>query len=125
MGYDGDLGSGSVESRLVIALALMAGLLFTTMPITIVGGAFASAWEKKEVIEVALNMQELLLERGLQPRDVEEVFKEFYEDGSGTLDWDEFRHALQVLRARHIAKAEPLPNRYRFLEEGDSRCSTA
>ena len=97
LGYDGDLGSGSLASRILICVALIAGVLFTTMPITIVGNAFAVAWEKKEVIEVALNVQELLIERGLEPRDVEEVFKEFDEDGSGTLDMDEFRHALRVL----------------------------
>ena len=47
LGYEDDLGSGSVESRLLIALTLVCGLLFTTMPITIVGGAFAAAWERK------------------------------------------------------------------------------
>lgn len=31
------------------------------------------------------------------PRLTHTVFKEFDRDGSGTLDWDEFRHALRVL----------------------------
>ena len=52
----------------MISLALVCGLLFTTMPITIVGGAFAAAWEKKEVIEVALNVQvEMLYFERLTP----------------------------------------------------------
>ena len=50
--FDGHFGTESLPSRLVIALALLAGLLLTTMPITILGGAFASAWEQKEVVEV-------------------------------------------------------------------------
>ena len=46
---------------------------------------------------MALNVHEHLLERGLEPHNVGEVFKEFDRDGSGTLDWDEFRHAMRVL----------------------------
>jgi hypothetical protein len=104
LGYDGDLGSSMLtgrgvrfESRFLIAAALICGVILTTMPITIIGNAFAAAWEKKEVIEVAMDVQEFLQERGLKPRDVENVFKEFDPDGSGTLDWDEFHGAMQVL----------------------------
>lgn len=96
-GYEDDLGSGSPQSRLVIALAVLCGVLFTTMPITIVGNAFATAWEKKEVIEVALKVRDLLEERGLQPRDVALVFNEFDLDGTGTVDFQEFRTAMCVL----------------------------
>ena len=49
LGYDGNLGTQGAASQLVIAVALLCGLLLTTMPITIIGGAFASAWEQKEV----------------------------------------------------------------------------
>ena len=97
LGYDGDLGSSSYESRLLIAVALICGVLFTTMPITIIGNAFAAAWDKKEVIEVAMDVQEFLQERGLKPQDVRDVFKEFDPDGSGTLDWDEFQGAMRTL----------------------------
>jgi len=82
------------------AAALICGVILTTMPITIIGNAFAAAWEKKEVIEVAMDVQEFLQERGLKPRDVENVFKEFDPDGSGTLDWDEFYGAMQVLNSK-------------------------
>jgi len=107
LGYDGDLGSSMLtghgvrfESRFLIAAALICGVILTTMPITIIGNAFAAAWEKKEVIEVAMDVQEFLQERGLKPRDVENVFKEFDPDGSGTLDWDEFHGAMQVLNSK-------------------------
>lgn len=85
------------ESRFLIAAALICGVILTTMPITIIGNAFAAAWDKKEVIEVAMDVQEFLQERGMKARDVENVFKEFDPDGSGTLDWDEFHGAMQVL----------------------------
>ena len=40
LGFDGYLGSGKLGGRLIIAMGLVAGLVFTTMPITIVGEAF-------------------------------------------------------------------------------------
>merc|ERR1719409_2212936 len=47
-----------------------------------------------------MDVQEFLQERGLKPRDVENVFKEFDPDGSGTLDWEEFYGAMQVLNSK-------------------------
>jgi len=97
LGYDGDLGSGAAPGRLVIALALLVGLLLTTMPITMIGGAFASAWDKKEVVEVAMRVQQWLQDRALTPNDVKKVFKEFDTNGNGELDFDEFKRAMRVL----------------------------
>ena len=63
LGYEGDFGSGSWESKLVYATAVIIGIGFTTMPMTIIGEAFASSWEEKEKLEVAVRMQELLFVR--------------------------------------------------------------
>lgn len=97
LGYDGSLGTGHPVSRLVVACALLCGLLFTTMPITIIGGAFATAWEQKEVVEVAMKVQELLVERGHSAREVRLVFDAFDSDGNCALDWFEFKRAMRVL----------------------------
>ena len=98
LGYDGHLGTEQPLSRLVIALALICGLLFTTMPITVLGGAFAAAWEQKEVVEVAMKVQEFLLKHGRSEKDVKLVFDAFDTDGSRELDWNEFKAALRVLQ---------------------------
>ena len=82
LGFDGHMGTEQPASRLVIALALVCGLLFTTMPITVLGGAFAAAWEQKEVVEVAMKVQELLFENGHGANDVRLVFDAFDSDGS-------------------------------------------
>ena len=52
LGYDGPMGSGGSPGQCLIAIAIVAGLLLTTMPITVIGEAFRQAWEKKEMIEV-------------------------------------------------------------------------
>ena len=90
----------SSPGRLVEAAALLGGLLFTTMPITILGNNFSKAWERREVIEVASRVQEMLVERGHSIDDVQLVFREFDNDGSNALDWFEFREAMNVLDVR-------------------------
>ena len=148
LGYDGYLGSGAVGGQVVIAVALVCGLLFTTMPITIMcvqsplpslasmrqlfslslsfhvwplappsvppslplihltlghmffrrsGEAFRAAWEKKELIEVQMRIQELLIDRGLALSELHRIFAEFDTSGDMQLDWGEFKRALRKL----------------------------
>jgi glutathionylspermidine synthase len=42
------------------------GVVLTTMPITMIGDAFASSWDERERLEVAARVQAALLERGLE-----------------------------------------------------------
>ena len=67
----------------IIAVAIVAGLLLTTMPITFIGEAFRRAWDKKEILEMAMGIQDMLSKRGKGLDDLEIVFKELDEDGSG------------------------------------------
>ena len=96
-GYDGDYGSGTWASQVVYGFAVVLGIGFTTMPITIIGEAFASSWEEKEKLEVSVRMHELLLERGLTPNELNVIFQDFDITGDGALDYHEFKHALHTL----------------------------
>jgi hypothetical protein len=97
LGYDGYLGNNHPGSRLIIAFALMMGLLFTTMPITIIGEAFRAAWEKKELVEVQMKIQNILQDRGLTLNQLHSIFSEFDTSGDMQLDWGEFKAALKKL----------------------------
>lgn len=65
LGYDGHHGLQGPAQRVVFACAIVCGLLFTTMPITVIGEAFRSAWERKELVEMQMRMAVMLEERGL------------------------------------------------------------
>ena len=104
LGFDGHLGTGEAGGQLVIAMCLVCGLLLTTMPITIIGEAFRAAWENKELIEVQMRIQELLIERGLTRRQLHRIFGEFDTSGDMQLDWSEFKGALKSLGVK-----APLP----------------
>ena len=57
LGFDGDYGTLHGPQRVIFAAAIMAGLIFTTMPITIIGEAFRAAWQRKELVEVQYKIQ--------------------------------------------------------------------
>jgi len=98
LGYDGFMGNGNAGGRVVIGITLVCGLIFTTMPITIVGEAFTHAWETREQIIVEQRLRQLLVSRELSPQDLHIVFDEFDTDGNSHLDWSEFKDAMTKLK---------------------------
>ncbi|KOO30963.1 cyclic nucleotide-binding protein [Chrysochromulina tobinii] len=98
LGYDGSYGLEGPAQRVIFAFAIVCGLLFTTMPITVIGEAFRSAWERKEVIELQMQIAIMLEERGLTMSQLHRVFREFDTSGDGQLDWGEFKRAMKTMR---------------------------
>ncbi|KAL3932908.1 MAG: hypothetical protein SGPRY_000515 [Prymnesium sp.] len=124
VGY-GDISPNTAQGKLVAAGAILLGILFTAMPITIMGQSFADAWEEKETIQIGLKLQEYLIrceciwegggrreredaesqgdcvsdmnKRVSDPYQIMDIFKAFDKGGNESLDFDEFREALKVL----------------------------
>jgi voltage-gated potassium channel len=97
LGFDGSMGTGGGPGQIIIGIAIMCGLVLTTMPITVMGEAFQSAWKRKELIILQIKIGELLALRNISVHEFKYVFDELDEDGSGELDWGEFKNALETL----------------------------
>ena len=82
VGY-GDVAPTTAAGQSITSVAIIFGVLFTAMPLTIVGNNFASVWKEKECIRVVLKLQELLVMRKLKPAEVMLVFEEFDLDHNG------------------------------------------
>jgi hypothetical protein len=97
LGFDGNYGLQGPAQRVIVALAIIAGLIFTTMPITIIGEAFRAAWQRKELVEVQMRIQAMLIQRGLTVHQLHMIFSEFDTSGDSQLDWGEFKRAMKKL----------------------------
>jgi hypothetical protein len=60
------MGEDNLSTRVLFAFALITGVVLTTMPITVIGDAFASSWAERKQLEIAARVQAKLLERGLE-----------------------------------------------------------
>ena len=100
MGYEGRYGTGGGWGQLIIAAAVICGLILTTMPITFIGEAFSRAWNRRELLILEMRVQDELVRRGISVHDFKLLFDELDEDGSGELEWSEFKSALGQLGIR-------------------------
>jgi len=94
LGFDGPMGTGGAAGQCIIAVAILSGLLLTTMPITVIGEAFANAWSHKEMMLLQTKLQHVLIKTGVAVRDFDVFFAEVDTDGSGYINWHEFKEML-------------------------------
>ena len=66
-----------------VALAIVCGLILTTMPITFIGEAFSAAWRRRELLLLEMRVQDELVKRGISVHDFRMLFDELDADGSG------------------------------------------
>ena len=115
MGYEGRFGSGGGWGKLILAAAVVCGLVLTTMPITFVGEAFSHAWNRRELLILEMRVQDELVKRGISVQQFKVLFDELDVDASGELDWNEFKAALERLGIRlPVQKMRAL---FEFLDE--------
>ena len=69
LGYEGRFGTGGAIGQCIIALAIICGIILTTMPITFIGEAFSSAWHRRELLLLEMRVQDELMRRGISVHD--------------------------------------------------------
>ena len=89
VGY-GDLSPASHSGKAITSIAIVLGLVFMSMPITIVGTNFSKVWEDKEKSTVVVKIQQHLIDRNLSIEDLKDVFEEADLDTTGVINLREF-----------------------------------
>ena len=95
VGFASDTFSAqSTGSRFVVVIVSTLGLVVIALCLTIVSTSFHRVWANRDVDWVRMGLRRLAAANGASSRDIFEAFQQFDRDGSGNIDFDEFKHML-------------------------------
>ena len=81
----------------VISICMMyLGVIFMSMPIAIVGACFSQTWYNREKIMLVDKVRNRMQQQDYTTDDLREVFDEVDEDGSGEIEFHEFKRFLEA-----------------------------
>ena len=96
VGY-GDYSPKSHMGKALTSVAILLGVIFFAMPLTIVGSNFESAWQAQAQARLVARLQEELLRRGLMAHDLVQILSQHDLDDSGELEYPEFKQLCRQL----------------------------
>merc|ERR1719272_1254034 len=125
VGY-GDMYPVSKLGKIVTVLAILCGVIFMAMPITIVGNNFTLAIEEKEKLAVVLSIQQHLIDRHMRADNILELFNEIDTSGDGNIDYKEFKFfVIKLMRGSHVClKPSSMRRLFAVFDEDGSGCVT-
>lgn len=97
VGY-GDVVPSSTPGSVIVSFLVIVSVLYMAMPLGIVGQAFVQVWSDRDRILLLDRTQERLRNWGYSAKDVLQIFYWFDEDGSGSLEIDEFQAMVEMMR---------------------------
>ena len=103
VGY-GDVYPESALAKFVDIFAMIFGVLFLSMPLAILGNNFCSVWDDRDRVTLISRMREGLAYQGVNKKSVAKAFESIDLDGSGTVNFKEFVHAVNHLNVRLAKK---------------------
>jgi len=116
VGY-GDVYPMSHTGRAVAIFAIICGVLFMAMPLSIIGNNFTIAWEERKKLGAVVALQRHCIDRGFKVREITALFEEADESGDGTITYLEFRSFMD-----HIdLKLKPSEARQLFAAFDDAK----
>lgn len=97
VGY-GDVTPETQAGKFVSGVLIVVGVLYTAMPIQIVGDAFTGVWKNRDKILLVERTRDVLNQWGYSSEDVQVFFEYFDSDHNGSLDIVEFRTMMQEIQ---------------------------
>ena len=99
VGY-GDVTPTSTIGQILTVCAMIIGLLFLAMPISIVGNNFTETWGVKEEVIFSEVLRELMDGRKVTLEHVKMIYDDMDVEGYGQIDFIQFYKALKNLRIK-------------------------
>lgn len=102
--YNMEAVSGGAKA--VVATMMAFGMLFMAMPIAIVGACFKETWFNQDRIILLSLVRSRLQAQGYRPQDLKDVFAEVDADGSGEVDFQEFKDMIKTFNMSVLTPAK-------------------
>jgi len=119
VGY-GDSTPSSTAGLIGATFLMVMGVLYMAMPIGIIGHSFTRVWNDRDRILLIQLARDRMIAWGYGAADIPKIFALFDDDGSGSIELDEFRQMANELQlGLNDAKLEQL---FKYLEDGSSGC---
>jgi len=99
VGY-GDISPNTHIGKGITVAAMVFGVLFLAMPLSIVGNNFVEVWNDRERVIFIEKLKESLLNNQVKKETFQAAFDELDKDGSGSLSFKEFKMALNNLQLK-------------------------
>mmetsp|Transcript_42205 Transcript_42205/g.78549 ORF Transcript_42205/g.78549 Transcript_42205/m.78549 type:complete len:582 (+) Transcript_42205:82-1827(+) len=99
VGY-GDTTPTTTQGHVAASTLMVISALYMAMPLGIVGDAFSRAWADRDRLLVIKRFRGAFLEGGFSLQTFQHVFSVFDQDGSESLDVDEFALMLQTMQMK-------------------------
>eukprot|EP00930_Biecheleria_cincta_P040485 TRINITY_DN27739_c0_g1_i1.p1 TRINITY_DN27739_c0_g1~~TRINITY_DN27739_c0_g1_i1.p1 ORF type:complete len:617 (+),score=73.29 TRINITY_DN27739_c0_g1_i1:174-2024(+) len=97
VGY-GDLTPESVAGTVIASLLTLFSILYTAMPIGIIGNAFTQIWKDRDRILIMIKTHDILVQAGYTAEDLPRIFHEYDSTGEGQLDITGFFRMVQDMQ---------------------------
>lgn len=97
VGY-GDITPESTAGVCVTSILTLFSILYTAMPIGIIGNAFTQIWQDRDRILLMIKTRDILVQSGFTARDLPSIFRAYDSSGEGQLYFDEFFLMVQEMK---------------------------
>lgn len=97
VGY-GDKTPDTTIGHCVVSTLVLCSMMYTAMPIGIIGNAFTAVWQDRHRILLVMRMRDRLENNGYQACDFPSLFRHFNAKGDGELNLGEFMEMMKEMR---------------------------
>lgn len=94
----GTEGPVSWPGKFIVGMLTFISMLYTGIPIGIIGNAFNDVWQDRDRILLMKRTKSKLREKGFTAKDIPQLFKDFDVDQDGALNLNEFLWMLRGMK---------------------------
>merc|ERR1712187_136491 len=83
---------------IIVAILVVCSVLYLSMPLSIIGQSFTGVWQERDRVLIRRRTIDSLKKWGYEASDIPALFDMFDSDGSGAVDFNEFKKIFRLMK---------------------------